>query len=91
MQLIFSIIGIVLSTILLYFNARSNKSTIYLGLFFILVSTYSFIHFAIFSSGSIILIGIILVNFGFLTYLIGPSLYLYIRSILEDDPRLKKR
>ena len=90
MQLVFSIIGIVLSAILLYFNARSNKPTIYLGIFFILVSIYSFIHYAIFSSGSLTLIASMLVNSGFLTYLIGPSLFLYIRSVLEDDPRLKK-
>jgi len=41
MQLILSILGIFLSAILLWFNARENKSTIYLGLFFILTSLSS--------------------------------------------------
>lgn len=38
MLLFLSILGIFLSLILLYFNARKNMSTIYLGIFFLLIT-----------------------------------------------------
>jgi len=91
MQLILSILGIFLSAILLWFNARENKSTIYLGISFILASIFSLQRYVINYSGSVTLVSLFLVNSGFVLYLLGPSLYLYIRSILTDNPRLKKR
>lgn len=90
MQLLLSVSAILLSAILLYFNARDNKSTIYLGGFFLLAGLYTFILYALFNSGSVKLACIVLVNSGFLPFLIGPSLYFYIRSVLKDDPVLKK-
>jgi AraC-like DNA-binding protein len=91
MQLILSILGIFLSAILLWFNARENKSTIYLGISFILASIFSLQRYVINYSGSLTLVSLFLVNSGFVLYLLGPTLYLYIRSILTDNPRLKKR
>lgn len=91
MLLFLSLLGLVLSIILLTFNARSYKSAIYLGGFFFLVSLYGFIQYAVFYSGSVILISIMYINPAFLTYMIGPMLYWYIRSVLKDKPSLKKR
>jgi AraC-like DNA-binding protein len=90
MQLYLSLSGIILSAILLYFNARNNKSTIYLGIFFLLVGLFSFSFYALLNSGSVALAAVVLVNSGIIPYLIGPSLYFYIRSVLEDNPVLKK-
>lgn len=90
MQLFLSLSGIILSAILLYFNARNNKSTIYLGIFFLLAGLYSFSFYALLNSGSVTLATVVLVNSGVIPYLIGPSLYFYIRSVFEDDPVLKK-
>ena len=90
MQLILSILGILLSVILLYFNARENKSTIYLGVSFILASIFSLQRYVVNFSESVFLVSIFLVNSGFALYLFGPSLFLYIRSILTDHPGLKK-
>ncbi len=90
MTLFLALIGIFLSVILLYFNAKKYPSTIYLGLFFFLISIYCLIEYALFYSKSIVLTGLVYLNIGFLTYLVGPMLYLYFRSILTDNHRLKR-
>lgn len=91
MLLYLAIIGIFLSVILLYFNASKNTSTVYLGIFFFIVSLYGINQYALLQSGSVLLVSILATNFTFLYYLIGPMLYWYIRSILTDNSRLKKR
>jgi len=91
MLLFSSILGIFLSVILLYFNARNNKSTIYLGGFFFLVSLYELTQYVLFSSNSNFLVAVFFINIGFLAYLIGPMLYWYSRSVLTDNPSLKRR
>lgn len=91
MLLSLSILGIVLSAILLFFNARRFASSIYLGAFFFLVSLYCFIEYAVVYSKFVPLVAAIFINAGFLTYLTGPALYWYFRSVLSDDSRLKKK
>ena len=86
-----SIIGFILSIILLYYNARKFPVSVYLGAFFFLVSLYSFIQWVFYYSNSPVLVGIFYSNFAFLAFLIGPLNYWYIRSILKDDYRLKMR
>ena len=90
MQLILSILGIFLSAILLYFNARENKSTIYLGGFFLLAGLYSFSIYTLLNSESVALTAVVLVNSGIIPYFIGPLFYFYIRSVLKDEPALTK-
>lgn len=91
MLLFLSLTSIVLSIILLYYNHKTFKSALYLGFFFLLISIYGLIQYALMYSHSKQMAGIFYVNFTFLTYLIGPALYWYIRSVLNDDTRLKKR
>ncbi|MCX6269019.1 MAG: helix-turn-helix domain-containing protein [Bacteroidetes bacterium] len=91
MLLFLSVIGIFLSVILIYFNARKYTSSIYLGAFFLLISLYGFNQYVVLYSKSVILVSIVFLNFGFLSYLIGPMLYLYVRSVLTDNSRLKYR
>lgn len=62
----------------------------YLGIFFMLISLYGLIQYVIFFSESVVLVGIFFTNAGFPTYLTGPALYIYMRSILNDDGRLKR-
>ncbi|MBN1968420.1 MAG: AraC family transcriptional regulator [Candidatus Delongbacteria bacterium] len=88
--LFFSLLGILLSGILIIHNYRTNLSTVYLGSFFFLVSLYEFIQFAILYSKSEILVSLAFMNIGAPAYLIGPLLYLYVRSVLRDNPSLKK-
>ena len=91
MLLFLSLLGIFLSVILLYFNARKYRSSIYLGAFFFLISLYGFIQYSLLYSKSVGLVSIVFINIGFLTYLTGPALYLYVRSVLTDQSRLKAR
>lgn len=93
MLLFLSILGIFLSLILLYFNVRKNSSTIYLGVFFLLISLYGFFQYVLLYSKSILLIALFLANLAFFSsplYLIGPMLYGYVRSVLTDDSHLKR-
>ncbi len=91
MLLFFSISGFLLSFLIIYFNARKFRSSIYLALFFLLESLYLLIFHAVVYSKFTILIAILFVNTGFLYYLIGPVLYFYFRSIFNDDSRLKRK
>jgi len=84
------IVGIFLSLILLISNFRRTPSAMFLGGFFFLVSLYGFIHYVLLFSNLVWLIAIVFINVGFLTYLTGPMLYWYVRSLLTDDSRFKK-
>jgi AraC-like DNA-binding protein len=93
MLLSLSITGIFLSVIMLYFNSRKYKSSIYLGVFFMLVSLYGFYQYILLYSKSVNLISLFLANYALLIpplFLIGPMLFLYVRSVLTDNSHLKK-
>lgn len=94
MLLSLSLFGIILSLILLVFNFRKNTSTIYLGIFFLLISLYGFFQYVLLYSKSVFLIELLLFGYTIVfpvLYLIGPMLYWYVRSILTDDSRLKRK
>ncbi len=83
--------GIFFSLLLLYFNAGKYKSSIYLGIYFIIVYLYGFTQYVIFYSHSVLLNSITVVNLTALLYLAGPLLYWYTRSVLNDNPKFRKR
>jgi hypothetical protein len=93
MLLFLSIAGIFLSLLLLYFNAKKFASTTYLGIFFFLISLYGLYQYILLYSKSVTLISLFLFNLSLFSspvYLIGPMLYWYVRSVLTDDPKLKR-
>ena len=93
MILFLSLIGIFLSVILTYFSARTYRSSVYLGLFFFLISLYGFYQHVLIFSHSELFVRIFLFLiplFGTLSYLIGPVVFLYIRSVLADNPRIRR-
>jgi AraC-like DNA-binding protein len=93
MLLFLSMLGILLSAVLLYFNGRKNRSIIYLGIFFFLVSLYCLCQYILLYSKAVSLVIFFLAIFAIIfppLYLIGPMLYWYVRSVLTDNPRLKK-
>jgi AraC-like DNA-binding protein len=91
MLLFLSLTGIILSCILIYFNLKTNRSTLYFGLFFALIGFYGILYYVLFYSGSVFWISLLYVNFTFLTYLIGPMFYFYIRGIVKDNYKLQSR
>lgn len=86
-----SIIAILLSILLLFYNVRKNPTTIYLALFFFSISVYSLIHYVLFYSESVTLVALFFSSdIGFITLLIGPMLFFYTRSIITDKSDLKR-
>lgn len=90
MLLYVSLLGLFISIILIYNNAKYYPSSIYLGIYIFLVSLYGVNQYVILWSESICWISIFHTNFTCLYYLVGPMSYLYIRSVLTDDIRLRK-
>ncbi|HLO91444.1 MAG TPA: helix-turn-helix domain-containing protein [Lentimicrobium sp.] len=90
MLIYLTLIGIFLSILLLCFSSAKSKASIYLSLFFFTLSFYGWIQWVTLYSGNKLLLAIFYTNFGWLAYMEGPLLYWYIRSILNDDPKLKK-
>ncbi len=91
MVLLLAILGTSLPIILLYYNSKNHASVIYLGSFFLLISLYGLHHYILVFSKSVLLVKTVMIHSGFLYYLIGPMLYLYVRSTLTDDHQLKRR
>ncbi len=91
MLLALSISGIFISLLFLYFAGRNFTSSIYLGGFFLILSIYGINQYALLYSKSVILVAVFCTNFTFLYYLIGPLLLFYIRSVINDNSRLRPR
>jgi len=89
MLLFLSLTGIIVSLILVIFNARRYRSSLYLGGFFFLVSLYGLMQYVLVSSHSLLLITLFFVHPGFLAYLIGPMIYWYVRGVLTDNARMR--
>lgn len=90
MLLFLSLTGIILSVILLIFNAKRYTSSRYLGGFFFLVSGYTLTQYVFVDSHSILILTIFFVHPGFLFYLIGPLLFWYFRSVLTDQTHFRR-
>lgn len=93
MIIFLSVTGILLSVILISFNARSYRSSVFLGLFFFLISLYSLSQYVLLNSRSEFLVRIFLFLIPILgtsTYLIGPLLFWYVRGVINDNHRLRK-
>lgn len=89
MLLYLSLLGLLLSLLLLYFNGRRYRSSIYLSVFFFLVSLYTFYHHIFVYEKSAFWIAVLYVNLASVFYLTGPMAYFYVRSVLKDDARLR--
>lgn len=93
MLLFFSILGIFLSVIFLTFNTRKNTSALYLGSFFFLVSLYVLCQYGLLYSKSVSLVTVLFVAASIIfppLYLTGPMLFLYVRSVLSDNAKMRR-
>lgn len=91
MLLYLSLLGLLLSVLLMYFNGRRFQSSIYLGAFFFLVSTYALSHYVFVYAHSPFWISVMYVHITFLAYLTGPMSFFYIRSLVRDNARLSRK
>lgn len=90
MLLSITILGFIVSLLLLINIKESNRVNFFLFVFFFINNLYSLAHYATIYSGNKNLIAILLVNFTPLFLLAGPALYFYVRGILRDDYRFSK-
>lgn len=90
MLLYITILGFIVSFLLLINIKESNRVNLFLFAFFFINNLYSLAHYATIYSESKTLIAILLVNFTPLFLLVGPVLYFYVRGLLRDDYRLDK-
>jgi AraC-like DNA-binding protein len=88
MLLYLSLLGVLMSMLLVYFNGRRFKSSIYLSIFFFLVSVYGLSHYIFVYARSPFWIAVFYVHSTFLSYLTGPMAYFYVRSLIRDNVRL---
>lgn len=91
MLLYITILGFIVTALLLFNIKQSNSANIYLILFFLTNNIYAFTHYATVYSHNRYLIAILITNFAFIYMLIGPFLYFYVRGVLVDDYRLSNK
>lgn len=91
MLLYLSLFTILMSSILTFFNWKSNKNTLYLSFVFILTSLFGIGHHYITWGNSEYGIAIFYNHFSPLMFLTGPFLYFYIRNTLKNRSRLVKK
>ena len=89
MLLYISILTLILSAILAFYNWRSNKNALYLSLFFIVLSFYSLTHYFSLYGKSSFWLAIFYYHFSPLFLLLGPLLYFYVNVTLSDRQGLR--
>lgn len=85
MLLTITILGFIVTFLLLINIRETNKANIYLFALLLINNIYSLAHYATIYSGNKTLIAIMLVHFSPLFMLTGPALFFYIRGIIKDD------
>ncbi len=88
MLLYITILGFIVSFLLLINIKVTNKVNLFLFAFFFINNLYSLAHYATIYSENKTLVAILLVNFTPFFILVGPVLYFYVRGLLRDDYRL---
>lgn len=86
-----TIFGIFLSVILLINSAKGNRTIIYLGIFYLLLSLNILGSYILLYSKSVLLCNIFITNFDFTRYLLGPFAYFYIRNTLTDNSKFHSK
>jgi AraC-like DNA-binding protein len=91
MLLYLTILGFLISFLILINLRTSNRANLYLFFFFLINNIYSLSHYAALYSGNRNLIAVMLVHFTPLYLLLGPFFYFYVRGLMNDDYRLSKK
>jgi AraC-like DNA-binding protein len=91
MLLYLTILGFLISFLILINLRTSNRANLYLFFFFLINNIYSLSHYAALYSGDRNLVAIMLVHFTPFYLLLGPFFYFYVRGLVNDDYRLSKK
>jgi AraC-like DNA-binding protein len=91
MLLYLTILGFIITFLILINLRTSNKANLYLFFFLLINNIYSLSHYAAIYSGDKHFIAVMLVHFTPLYLLLGPFFYFYVRGLINDDASLSKK
>jgi len=91
MLLYLTILGFIITFLILINLRTSNKANLYLFFFLLINNIYSLSHYAAIYSGNNFFTAIMLVHFTPLYLLLGPLFYFYVRGLVNDDASLSKK
>ena len=91
MLLYLTILGFIITFLILINLRTSNKANLYLFFFLLINNIYSLSHYAALDSGNKYFIAFMLVHFTPLYLLLGPFFYFYVRGLINDDASLSKK
>ena len=91
MLLYLTILGFIITFLVLINLKTSNKSNLYLFFFLLINNIYSLSHYAAIDSGNKYFTAIMLVHFTPFYLLLGPFFYFYVRGLVYDDASLSKK
>ncbi len=90
MAILFPLFGIFTSFILIYYLSSLNRSNIFLALFFLCCNLIVLVYYGLHFTKDIFWEGVCFVNWLPLSYLLGPLLFYYVKTTLNDSNTLKK-
>lgn len=79
------------ATLLLVFNYKTNKNSVFLAITFFLLALYGLTHFIVTEEKSVFFGALFYVNFTPLYLTTGPFLYFYVRNTLADKTSFKRK
>ena len=90
MEILAPIFGFFTSFILIYYLSALNRSNIFLALFFLCCNLIVLVYFGLHFSNNQFWEAIFFVHFLPLSYIIGPLLFIYVRTTISDSKRFTK-
>jgi AraC-like DNA-binding protein len=85
-----SLTGLLLSLVVIFYNRGYNRSNRFLGAYFFFASLYTLGLCVGMYGNSLLLTAVLGPNTLPFYYLIGPLSYLYVRSVVRDNPKLSR-
>jgi hypothetical protein len=85
-----ALLSLFISVILIFFNWKVNKNTLYLGLFLFIMSIYSLTHYFSVFGDSPFWLAIFYGHFAPIMLVAGPLIYFYVRGIIRDKYIFKR-
>ena len=90
MEILAPIFGFFTSFILIYYLSALNRSNLFLALFFLCCNLIVLVYFGLHFSNNQFWEAIFFVHFLPLSYIIGPLLFIYVRTTISDNKQFKK-
>lgn len=91
MGILAPIFGFFTSFILIYYLSALNRSNLFLALFFLCCNLIVLVYFGLHFSNNQFWEAIFFVHFLPLSYIIGPLLFIYVRTTISDSKRFTKK